>query len=269
VLPRHPVGPCLAQFLAVDLPELRRVVLLAALAAGDPFDHRLGPVLVRQVGHETSAVEVGVDLDLEIDLGSLGDQTQGAVEAAVITYHRAKDHLIPGAQSATDAARHPGLDKDCNAFVIPAGCGEPGRRQVGEENGPRVVLARLDLAGEELAPRAVAGGGLVARHDVNQLVVHQPVHPLVGRHDLVDKRQRRDLQHQHIARHRTGGGISAIGEIHQDDGDRLRRLPAPELSVKLERVDETARHVGRQIALGRLVVEETQVFCGHLVELGG
>ncbi len=126
-----------------------------------------------------------------------------------------------------------------------------------------------DLAAEKLPPRAIALRRLVGGGDVDQLVVHEPVHPFVGGDDLVDEAERRDLQHQEIAGNRSRRCVAAIGKVDQDDGDRLRRLPAPQLLLKLEGVEKGPGDVGGEVALCRIEVEEAEVLDPHLVKLGG
>ena len=57
---------------------------------------------------------------------SSDDQAERIVEAAVVADHRAEHHLVVRPLRAAEAAGHPGLEEDRDAFVVPARRGPRG-----------------------------------------------------------------------------------------------------------------------------------------------
>ena len=228
VLVLDPVRPRIVQAHAEDVPELRGVVRAAALAPRGPLDQLLGRVVAREPRHEARAVEIRVGLELEVDLGAFRDQSQRVVERRVVGDHRAEDHLVVPALRASEPAGHPGVAEDGDAFVIPARRRHPRRRQVEVQNRLRLLRDRQHLSAEQLPEEPVAPRGLVHRRDVDELVVHQRVHPLVGGDGLVDERDGRDLHRDQIARHGGRAGVPLVRQIDEQyradpSSDRSRR----------------------------------------------
>ena len=71
-----PVGPCAFQRPAEDVTELGGVVAAAARFARHPVQDLFGRVGARQPREESRAVEIRVDLELEVDLGALRHQAR-------------------------------------------------------------------------------------------------------------------------------------------------------------------------------------------------
>ena len=204
-----------AQALSSDRPKTWRncagVVAAAARLARHPVQHLLGRVGARQPREEPRAVEIRVDLELEVDLRAFRHQRERVVERRVVANHRAEDHLVEAALRAADAAGHPRVDEHGAAFVKPARRGHARRGQVEVEHRFGLLGQRHDLAAEQRPEEPIVPRRLVHRHDVHQLVVHDRVHPLVGRNRLERVGQRRDLDRQRVAGHRG----------------RRRRCPSP------------------------------------------
>ena len=181
---------------------MRGVVGAAAFLTLDPVEQLRRPVGVREPHHEARAVQIRVDLELEVDLRPFRDETQRIVEMGVVADHRPEDHLVVAALRPAHAAGHPGVDEHRNAFVEPARRGDPRRGQVLVEDRFRLFGDRVHLAGKQFPEDPVPRGGLVERSHVHQLVVHDRVHPLVGGDRLEGEAQWRHLHH-HELRGRT------------------------------------------------------------------
>ena len=173
LFPRDPVGPRAVERRPEHLPELARIIGLAALVAAQPFDHFFGRVVERQVAEEAGAIEIFVDPDLEVDRDAFRFQPDRIVEARVVADLGAEHHFVIGALAAAEAARHPGFHEHRAAFEIPARHADPRRRQIGIEDRFGMLLDRHRLAAEEFAPPRVGPVPHVHRRDVNQLVIHQ------------------------------------------------------------------------------------------------
>ena len=269
LLPGHPVGPGPLEGHAEDAPELRCVVGLASLASGHPPDDRLRRVAVGQPGHEPGAVEVRVDLELEVDLGPLRGQPQRVVEAAAVEDHRAEHHLVVRALGPAEAARHPGVEEDRDPLVVPAGRGHPRGRQIEIEDRLGVVGDGVHLAAEQAAEEALGPRGLIQRGHVDQLVVHDRVQPLVGRHRLEGGAQGGDLNAHEVARNGGRSGVAGVGEVGEQDRDLLGGVVAEQAALEAEGVLERAHGVGREVGLRALEVDEAQVVGLERGELGG
>ncbi len=246
VLPRDPVVPGVVERAAEHLLELRRVVGLGVLATARPLDHELGRALVGQVAQEAGAVEVRVDLGLEVHLDALGDEPERVVEARVVPHHRAEHHLVVGALGAALAAGHPGLDEDGESLLVPARRRRPRRRQVEVEDALGLGGHGRDLALEQAAEEALAARGLVRGRHVHELVVHQPVHPLVRHHRLEGEAERGHVHLDEVARHRRRRRVAAVGEVVEQHRDGTGRGVREQLAVEGERVLEAARGVRRR-----------------------
>ena len=77
--------------------------------------------MVGQVTHETGTVKVRVDPYLKIDGGTLGFQSDDIIKEGTVTHHGTENHLIITSHHPSDTARHPGLHKNRNSFVVPTG----------------------------------------------------------------------------------------------------------------------------------------------------
>ncbi len=170
--------------------------------------------------------------------------------------HGAEDHLVVAADGAAVAARHPGLEEDRHALVVPARREAPRRRQVAVQHRHRVIGVGRDLAGEQPAEDAVLRRRLVRSHHVQQLVAHHPVDALVGGRGLVDLLERLDADRQVVDRDRRGAGVAVVVEILQQHRDPLVRLVAEQGAVEVERVLEAARQVGNDVLLLLVEVDE-------------
>ena len=100
---------------------------------------------------------------------------------------------------------------------------------------------------------------LVPRHDVHQLVVHEPVHALVGGDGLVGRTDGGGLEQEQVARDRSGAGVAGIPEVVEEDGHRLRGSELEEPLVEGEGVLEAARRVGHQVGLQWVPVDQVEI----------
>ena len=223
----------------------------------------------RQPRHEPRAVEVRIDLELEVDLRPFRRQAERVVDVRTVADHRAEHHLVIAALRPSDPARHPGVDEHRDAFVIPPRRGGSRGREVEVEDRLRLLGDRVDLAAKQPPEEPVAPGRLVHRRDVNQLVVHDGRHPLVGGERFEGEAQRRDLHHQRVARHDARSGISGIRQIEQQHRHLVFGLESEQFLLEGHGVQVRARDVRRQVGLAALEVDEAQIADLDLPELGG
>ena len=120
---------------------------------------------------------------------------------------------------------------------------------------------------KELSISEVRVGGLVRRDDVDQLVMHQPVHPLVSWHHVVDVVERLDADADVIPRNGRGTAVTVVAEILHQDDDRFRRRVAEEFLVEGQRVLERAGQVVGKIFVGFVVVDEIEIASAAGVEV--
>ncbi len=143
MLEADPVLPRIVEVLAEHPLEVVRVGSPRAGVASPPLEQLLRPVLQRQVAHEPRAIQVRVRTDLEVDLGSLRDQSERVVEARAVADHRAEHHFVVPALRPAVTAAQPGLHEYRAAFMIPARRRIPRTGQVVVEqrsqDGPRPV----------------------------------------------------------------------------------------------------------------------------------
>ena len=149
------------------------------------------------------------DLRLEIDLGALRHETQRVVERHVVSDHRAKDHLVVAALRAAEPAGHPGVDEDGDALVIPPRRRRPRRGEVPSTAATPDARRSARPCPGTAPEHPIPPDGLVHRHDVHQLVVHQRRHPLVGGNRLEGEVERCDLNRHQVARHGAGRALPA------------------------------------------------------------
>ena len=259
--------PRLGQPDAELLAEGRRVVGAAAVAARRPGDHLLGRVVPRQPGHEARAVQIRVRLELEVDFRAFRDQAQRVVERRVVFHHRAEDHLVVAALRASEAAGHPGIDEDRNPFVKPSRRGHAWRGQVEIEDRLGLLGDRQHFSAEQTPEDPIAPRRLVHRRDVDQLVVHQRVHALVGRNRLEDVGDGGDLDGDEIVGHRGCAGIALVGQVDEQDRHLVVRIESEQLLLKTERVERRPRRVRHEERFAAIDVEEAQAGRALLGEL--
>ena len=239
--------------------ELACVKGLGILRPPEPFDGLLDPVGQREIGEEAGAVEVGIGADLEVGLGALAFQPKRRKEAHLVAHLGAEHHFVIGALGAAEPARHPRFEEDRASFHVPARGQVPGAGQEIVEDRFRMLLDRRRLAAEEPPPEGILAVPDVDRGDVRKLVVGQREKALAGRKGLHRQRQRSDVEQDHVARRRQRRGIAIIGEVLEQDGGPVPRLPAKNLLVESERIFERATEIGRQIGLDRVDVEQRQI----------
>src|SRR5215510_9602454 len=103
MLELDPFGPRFLERGAEHELELAGVIGLAPGLAAQPLDDLRRCVVVAEPGNEARAVEVRVDLRLEIDLRAFGRETERIVETRLVLHHRAKHHLVVAALGAAEA----------------------------------------------------------------------------------------------------------------------------------------------------------------------
>ena len=118
---------------------------------------------------------------------------------------------------------------------------------------------RCDLAAEQPPEDAVPPDGLIHRHDMHQLVIHQRRHALVRGDRLESEVERGDLDGHEVARHRAGRRIARVREVSEKEGDRFRRVVAEQLPLEREGVQERPRHVRDEIRLGAVEVHHADL----------
>ncbi len=254
VLPGNPAPPFLIERRAEHFLELRGEVAFASRGAIDPLDHFLRTVLHRQIAHETCAIEVRVLSDLKIDRRPFRLQSDDVVEERVFIDHRAEDHLVVSAESAADAAGHPRLQKHRNPLVIPPRRIPARAGQVAVHHRQRLFFDRRDFAVEEPAKLQIAVRRLVGGDDVDQLVMHQPVHPLVRRHHVIDVVERLDSDADVIPRNRGGAAVAVVAEVLHQDDHRLGGRVIEKLVIEGQGVFEGTRQVIGQIFVRFIVI---------------
>ena len=173
----------------------------------------------------------------------------------VVPDHRSEHHLVISALRAAQSAAHPGLEKDGAAFSPPAGRREARRGEVAVDDRFGVLRLGGDFAEEESPPAQVLLGSNVALHHVDQLVVHQRIHPLARGVRLERKGKRRSVEKQGAARRRVGVRVAVIGQILKQDDRWLGRRPAEYATLPCERVGERAHRVRFEVAQVVVIVE--------------
>ena len=258
-LERDPIGPGVRERSSVHLFEVRRIVGAAVFLPPHPFHQPVRSVRVGQPHHETGAVQIRVDLELEVDLGAFRHKAERIVEVGAVAHHGAEDHLVVATLGASDATGHPGVDEDGDPFVIPTRRGHAGRGQIHVENRFRLFADRIDLAPEESAEHAIAPRSLVHGGHVHQFVVHDRVHPLISGDRLERKAQRGDLHHHRAAWDHGDPGVAVVLEVREQHGDVLIGLVAEQLGLEGERVEEGPDGMRDEVRLGSLEVDEPKV----------
>ena len=113
------------------------------------------------------------------------------------------------------------------------GSGDARRRQVEVEDRLRVLRHRRHLAAEEPPKGAIATGGLVLRHDVHQLVVHDRVDPLVGRRSSRRRSSAARSGSDRVLRGTVPAPALPRSEKSlSSDADLLRRLVVEQLALE-------------------------------------
>src|ERR1019366_5638634 len=122
-----------------------------------------------------------------------------------------------------------------------------------------MILQRHRLAPEEGPPAGVGAVPDVHGRHVGQLVVHQGEEPLAGREGLEGLAERGDVDQDGVVRRSPRRGVAVVGKVLQQHGGLVPRLPAPGLLLEGHGVLEAARHIGRQIGLRRVEIEQPQI----------
>jgi hypothetical protein len=178
-------------------------------------------VRVGEPHHEPRAVQVRVDLELEVDLRPFGDEAERVVEPRAVAHHRPEHHLVVAALGPADAAGHPRVDEDGDPLVVPARRRDARRGQVHVEDRLGLLGHGVHLARRRTGGTGDPSGRLIHRRHVDQLVVHDRVQALVGGDRLEGEAERGDLHHHHVAGHDRDAGVAVVlevGEQHRDVG---------------------------------------------------
>ena len=130
---------------------------------------------------------------------------------------------------------------------------------------------RRHLPTKQTTEHTIPSNRLIHRHHVDQFVIHQRGHPLVGRNRLEGEIERRDLDRHQVARHRSSGGIASIRKICEQERQLIGRVVAEELLFERKRVQEGASDVRHQIRLRAIEVHDAHVrrFDGLQLRKGG
>ena len=187
------------------------------------MEQLVGSVCVGQPGHEPGTVQIRIGTGLKVGRGSLGFESDNIVDVGVVMDHGAKHHFIPAAHGASQSARHPRFHEGRDPFVKPARGIVPGAGHRTIENGNRIVVGRHNLAEEQRAKAAIRGIRVVAHHDVDGLVIHDPGHAFVGRQRFVGVAEGSDADVDEVRRHRSRGAVAVVAEIFEQYARLLRR----------------------------------------------
>ena len=228
----------------------------------------LGRVAARQPRHEARAVEIRVDLQLEVDLRALGHQAERVVETGVVPDHRSKHHLVVPALRAARGRRPSTCRGRRRSLVVPPRRGHPRRGQVEVGDGLGLIGDRRHLAEEQPAEEPIPARGLVHRGHVHELVVHDGRHPLVGGQRLEGETQRCDLHGERVARHRACRSVPCVREVEQEDRHFPVGIEPKELLLERQRGEECPGGVRRQVGFAPLEVDQPQVAHLDLGQLG-
>ena len=254
-----PVRPGALERHAVHPAELRGVIRAAAPRSRRPPNERLGRVGVGEIIHEPSAVQIRVCFEPEIGLRQFRREAERVIESAAVPYHRPEDHLIVRPLCPPKPSGHPRVEEDGNSLQIPPRRRPSGARHVEVADRLGVLGRRGDFAEEQPAKQSIGTCGTIRGCHMNQLVVHQVIHPLVCGEGLECEAERRNLDGHQVARHRLGAGVAEVGEVRQENGNFLRRREVEDLSLKRERVFERAADMGGKKRLRGLQVGEVEV----------
>jgi hypothetical protein len=142
--------------------------------------------------------------------------------------------------------------------VKPARRGNPRRRQVEIQDRLGLLGDRQHLAVEQPAEHPVRPCRLVHRRHVDQLVIHDHVHALVGGKRLERKSQRRDLHADQVARHRGRAGVAGVTQVQHQHRQVFLGIKTEQFFLEGERVERGARDVRDEVALGDVEIDDTQ-----------
>ena len=171
----------------------------------------------------------------------------------------AEYHFIPAAHGAAEPAGHPGFHEGRDAFVKPARGIMPGAGQRAVENRNRVFVGWHHLAEEQRPEAAVYGIRVVAHHDVDGFVIHDPRHALVGGQRFVGVAEGRDADVDEIGRNGSCGAVAVVAKIFEQNGQFLRRGVVKQIVLEIERVFIGPDEMSDQVLVRRAVVQNFDV----------
>jgi hypothetical protein len=143
--------------------------------------------------------------------------------------------------------------------VVPARRRHARRRQEEIEDRFGLLVQGDDLAAKQPAEEPIGPRCLIHRRHVDQLVVHDDVHPIVARDRLEGEAERRDLRQHRVVGDDGRAGIAVVGKIGEQDGDRSARTKIEQPLLEPERVQEGAGGVRDEERFGGIEVDETDV----------
>ncbi|MCG3118330.1 MAG: hypothetical protein ALAOOOJD_00509 [bacterium] len=239
--------------------ELRGKIGSASFVACRPGEQLFGTIVISQIGHETRAVQIRSRPALKIDGRAFRFQPNDVVKRAVVVHLGAEHHFIIRAQCAPEAARHPRLHENGNAFDVPARRIPARRREKTVEHRNRLLGNRRDFASEDGAEKMIGGGGVVHCDQMHDFVIHRRIDALVGRRSFVDVVGRRNAEADQITGNRQGGGIAIVAQVLQKNRDVFRRGIVEQLAIETPGILKTARRMRDDVFSGLVVIHQPQI----------
>ena len=129
--------------------------------------------------------------------------------------HGAKHHFVPAAHGTAEPAGHPGFHERRNALVKPPRGIMPWAGERAVKDGDRILVGGRNFSEEQRAKAAIGGIGIVAHHDVDGLMIHDPGHAFVGWQGLVGVAEGRDTDVDEVGRDGAGRAMSVIPKIFE------------------------------------------------------
>ena len=98
-------------------------------------------------------------------------------------------------------------------------------------------------------------------------MIHRQVDAITSRHRLKDPAQRRDIQRYRVEGHDTGRRVPLVIKVRQHQGRFFPGLPVEDGFLELQRIVETAAHVGCYVGLHWVEIQQPQVIGFQHVKL--